>query len=127
MSLLAHQKNLVHALSLELKERCDNNGMLVDRAFNRVAAEWMGYQLEDDHFVDGAHDKGIDFWFQSDLGFDVFQAKTHNLDAEGNLCLDQFDKSGVTDLQRAKNFLLNPPAEIKTKNSKPFGTAGSML
>jgi hypothetical protein len=87
MSFLAHQRNLLHVLTLELKEKSENYGIPLDKAFNRLAAEWMGYQLEDNLFVDGAHDKGIDFWFQSDLGFDIFQAKTHVLGPDGELSL----------------------------------------
>ncbi|HEX3103817.1 MAG TPA: AIPR family protein [Terriglobales bacterium] len=120
MSFLVHQKNLLHVLSSDLKEKTENHGIPLDKAFNRIAAEWMGYQLEDQHFVDGAYDKGIDFWFQSDLGFDIFQAKTHVLDPDGELCLDAFDKAGIDDLQRAKNFLLGPPVDIRNEELKNF-------
>ena len=49
-----------------------------DKTFGRLAAEWLDYDLPESNIVDGAGDKGIDFWFQSDSGFDVFQVKTHD-------------------------------------------------
>jgi hypothetical protein len=119
MSLSPHHKNFLHALSSELKERCDSQGTALDKAFSHLAAEWLGYQLEDQQFVDGAHDKGIDFWFQSDLGFDLFQAKSHQW-TDGELLLDSFDKTGVTDLQRARAFLLNPSVDIKNEELRFF-------
>jgi hypothetical protein len=120
MSLTAHNKNLLHVLSSEIREVMDASGIPLDKAFSRVAAEWLGYQLEDEQFVDGANDKGIDFWFQSDEGFDIFQAKTHLFDRSEDLILDSFDKEGIMDLQRAKNFLLNAPTELKNQQLKFF-------
>ena len=120
MSLSAHQKNLLHALTAEITEVSELNGLALEKAFSRLAAEWLGYQLDDEQFVDGAHDKGIDFWFQSDVGFDIFQAKTHMPDPTGALVLGFFDTEGVNDLQRAKNFLLGPAAEIKNRQLKIF-------
>jgi hypothetical protein len=120
MSLSAHQKNLLHALSNDVKEVSEANGIALDKAFSRLSAEWLGYQLEDDQFIDGAHDKGIEFWFQSDVGFDIFQAKTHLPDSNGELILDSFDNEGVNDLQRVKNFLLNTTSDLKNKQLKLF-------
>jgi len=107
-------------LALEIREVSEANNLPLDKAFSRLAAEWLGYQLDDSQFIDGANDKGIDFWFQSDVGFDIFQAKTHLPDSTGELDLQSFDKEGVTDLQRARGFLLNPPTEIKNQQLKAF-------
>lgn len=115
MSIAAHRKNLLANLTATIKACADTNGIPSDRAFTRVAAEWLGYELPDQQFIDGAFDKGIDFWFQSDTGFDVFQAKTHDPTDDGQLDLSPFDREGVADLERARSFLLADVVNLKNE------------
>ena len=93
-----------------------------DQAFVRIAASWLGYdELEDDddeRFVDGSGDKGIDFWYESEPGFDIIQVKSHELSKSGNILTDNFDKTGVNDLQRAVNYLLDDKQVINKENKR---------
>ncbi len=116
-SIAAHQKNLTAILAADIREVCEALGSTPDKAFSRVAARWLGYDLPDFQFIDGAGDKGIDFWFQSDTGFDIFQAKTHEVQ-DGTLDLSVFDDEGIKDLQQAKNFLLADVTSIKNEGLK---------
>jgi hypothetical protein len=118
MSIEAHSKNLIANLTSTLKELSDSSNLSLDKAFDRLAAEWLGYELPEQQFIDGSSDKGIDFWFQSDSGFDIYQAKSHELLADGELDTSPFDKEGVTDLQRAKNFLLSDAPKTKNEGLK---------
>ena len=58
----------------------DDSGLVFDQSLVRITAEWMGYNLDEDNFVDGAGDRGVDFWYASDTCFDIFQVKCHELD-----------------------------------------------
>ena len=116
----AHESNFRQALAEDLRRVCDLHGAPLDRAFNRVAAKWLGYDLDTEHFVDGAGDNGLDFWFQTDMGFDLFQAKTHEWDESGELDWSRFDGEGVSDLSRLKNFLLSEAPDIRKDSLKAF-------
>jgi hypothetical protein len=100
---MVHQSNFAQLLANQILEVSENT---IDEAsaFVRVAADWLGYQLEDDFFVDGAGDKGVDFWFHSDDGFDFFQVKSHQI-KENSLDLTPMGNSGVNDLRRILEFL----------------------
>ena len=88
-------------------------------AAHRVIAEKLGYDLEEVEIVDGAGDRGIDFWYGSDNGIYIYQVKTHNfIDQRYINAEDTFDNSGVTDLIRAKNFLFGNGNNIPDKLEK---------
>jgi AIPR protein len=116
----AHNSNFRQALVDDLRRVCDLHGAPLDKAFNRVAARWLGYNLDTEHFVDGAGDNGLDFWFQTDMGFDLFQAKTHEWNESGELDWAVFDGEGVSDLSRLKNFLLSDAPEVRKESLKAF-------
>jgi hypothetical protein len=118
-----HKRNFLSELASAIKEETSERGLPnTGHGFNRVSAEWLGYDLDDNNFVDGAGDRGIDFWFQSDSGFDIFQCKSHELSENGDLGdLTPFDNEGVLDLGRVKLFLesdLTP--EIQNEPLKQF-------
>jgi AIPR protein len=112
-----HRNNLLFELADALRITSERNSLSPGFAFNRVAAEWLGYDLDEANFVDGAGDRGIDFWFESDSGFDIFQCKSHDLLPNLELDSGRFDSEGVSDLDRAKLFLLTD-SEIDTQNEK---------
>ena len=94
-----------------------------DQAFNRVAAECLGYAFEDDdpHFVDGVGDRGIDFWSSSEQSLDIFQCKTHDPVGSVTGSTMPFDDDGVKDLSRCYNFLFNSgPQEGVPDRLKPL-------
>ena len=116
-----HRRNYLSDLANDLREASERGSISTGYAFNRVAAEWLGYNLPDNCFVDGAGDRGIDFWFESDSGFDIFQCKSHEFLESGDLDLTPFDNEGVLDLGRARVFLeTDGPLEIQNEPLKNF-------
>ena len=107
-----HRINLLDTLSGSVQEKLDAFAE-EDQSFVRVAAEWLGYDqlAEEEHFVDGAGDRGVDFWYASDTGFDVFQVKSHRLGPLGKVRTEHFDAEGVRDLQRILTFLTDENAD----------------
>jgi hypothetical protein len=116
-----HRRNFLLDLASAIGDVQDRGAANTGHAFNRVAAEWLGYELPENNFVDGAGDRGIDFWFESDSGFDIFQCKSHELSETGDIVFDPFDNEGVLDLGRAKLFLETDGApEIQNEALKTF-------
>lgn len=107
-----HRQNLIDVLVNEIKDAREQEEQGTPRqAINRVSARWLGYAFENDsdHFVDGGGDRGIDFWFRSDAGFDIFQTKHHELPAFG-LDLSSFGADVIGDLRRVKELLMGAEA-----------------
>ncbi len=105
MSNGIHFENLISYLEDQLNskiEELENESI----AFTSLAAEWLGYDLPDENITDGTNDKGIDFWFATDSGFELYQVKSHELSDTGNLNLNTFNNEAVNDLIRAAEFLL---------------------
>ena len=79
-----HESNLrSNFVTAALDEANNPDINTIEQAFNRIVAKWLGYDQDDGMFVDGAGDRGIDFWFASTTAFDIFQIKTHNLTDKG--------------------------------------------
>jgi hypothetical protein len=77
-------------------------------AAERVIASRLGYDAEDINFVDGAGDRGIDFWYASEGGLYFYQVKTHELNEDGSInYTKKFNNQGVQDLMRIPHFLLS--------------------
>jgi hypothetical protein len=112
MSFSSHRHNLLQRLSSEIRGLAEERGISAFNAAARVAAEWLGYDLEEDNFID-QKDRGMDFWFQSETGFDIFQTKSHELLPNGDIETSAFDDEGVKDLTRAKQFLLAQSKTVK--------------
>lgn len=111
-----HKRNFLLELANAIREETSERGLPgTGYGFNRIAAKWLGYDLDDGNFVDGAGDRGIDFWFESDSGFDLFQCKSHDLYENGEIDLSSFDNQGVLDLGRSKLFL-ESDRTIETQN-----------
>ncbi len=105
-----HRTNLISLLAEAVNEQRDIVSS-THQAFVRVAALWLGFdELEESRFVDGSGDRGIDFWYVSDEGFEIYQVKSHDLGNLGELQLLRFNSEGVQDLQRATSFLLDERA-----------------
>lgn len=85
----------------------DDSGLVFEQSLVRITAEWMGYNLNEENFVDGAGDRGIDFWYASDTSFDIFQVKCHELDDNNKIPNLNFDSKGVNDLTRIKSYLIS--------------------
>jgi hypothetical protein len=109
------RRNFLSDLTNSIREEYERGLPNTGQAFNRVAAEWLGYELADANFVDGAGDRGIDFWFESEHGFDIYQCKSRELPENGDVDLCSFDNDGVLDLGRAKLFL-ESDGPIDTQN-----------
>jgi hypothetical protein len=116
-----HKRNFLSDLANAIREAYERGLPNMGHAFNRVAADWLGYELGDNNFVDGAGDRGIDFWFESDSGFDLFQCKSHEVTDGGDIDLAPFDNEGVLDLGRIKLFLeTEGPVETQNEALKNF-------
>ena len=111
------RSNFEATLADSLRAYSEELGLSATDALNRVSAQWLGYDLEDEQFVDGSGDCGIDFWFVHTNGFDIFQTKMHDLAPDGSIQRGRFDGSGIRDLQRARSFLLSD-APIESLNPR---------
>jgi len=111
MTKFRHRANLLDILKGSVQEKLETL-LLEHQAFVRVAAEWLGYgQLdEEEHFVDGGGDRGVDFWYATDTGFEIFQVKSHRLGPFGEILTKRFGSQGVQDLQRILTFLTHESA-----------------
>lgn len=99
-----HRSNLIRALEANLLVKV-NEVSSQSLAFTHLAAESLGYDLPEQNITDGVRDRGIDFWFSSESGFEFFQVKSHELSDRGRIVLRQFDNRGVADLRRVVDFL----------------------
>jgi hypothetical protein len=103
---LIHRQSYIDILRDKIIEKAEDEKLPFYAAATRILLSWLGYQLDskDITFIDNK-DSGIDAWYLTDAGIELFQVKTHDLTSEGLLCLDPFDNTGVNDLIRAKNLL----------------------
>lgn len=84
----------------------------------RVVLQYLGYELDDDQFIDGS-DRGIDAWLATDSGIDIFQVKTHAIGDNDSFDLSSFAGDGIRDLERARIFLLEEyAARVQNKKLK---------
>lgn len=113
-----HRQNLLETLLADLHIRLETVATY-PQAFVRLAANWLGYSELDEerHFVDGAGDRGIDFWYASDASFEIFQVKSHDLGMSSQISTHRFSSQGVQDIQRAINYLTDENATT-SNNSK---------
>jgi hypothetical protein len=84
-----HEENFKALLVSSIRQRMEEEGLPSSHACNRVVAEWLGYPFSStpEAFADGADDRGIDFWYAYDEGFNIFQVKTRELLPGGKLNL----------------------------------------
>lgn len=109
----AHKKNLLAVLRNAVFEYLESE-TVEHQAFVRVAADWLGYDgLEEDNYIDGKEDRGIDVWYETVSGFDLLQIKSHVIENENTLSLYPFDNSGVLDLQRIISYLTDPETTLE--------------
>jgi hypothetical protein len=95
-------------LASDIREEDAKSEFGIPFAAERVIAAKLGYDSEDIDFVDGAGDRGIDFWYSSEGGLYFYQVKTHDLNDDGSINYKKkFDSEGVKDLMRIQHFLLN--------------------
>lgn len=119
MSRNPHFANSLSALESAARLKSDELGLPLSTVFTRVVAEWLGYDLEAISFLD-SKDRGIDFWFETDSGFDIFQVKTHD-HPDGKIDLGKpFDNEGVLDLHRVEKYLLAPSPREPTDALRGF-------
>jgi hypothetical protein len=117
MSIEFHKDNLISNFISEVSDDINESNRRIDRAFTRVTSRWLGYDLEDEFFVDGAGDRGLDFWYPTGSGFDLFQVKSQEEMDPNKIKEGKFDVSGVLDLGRIKTFLTDSEG-IQENNSK---------
>jgi len=98
------KKNYLKLLKEEIDDSAENESCSFANASVRVLLDWIGYDIEDVHFLDNK-DSGIDAYYLTETGIDIYQVKTHDLKESGELNLDGFNNSGINDLRRAKNLL----------------------
>ncbi len=93
-------------IARRIEETADQEELQQYDAWALVAAEIMGYDIEDGEFLRG-NDGGIDFFYQGDRVYEVFQCKMHELtDVGAANTSDSFGPEGVNDLRRAMSILL---------------------
>ncbi|MEP7287675.1 MAG: AIPR family protein [Chloroflexota bacterium] len=108
-SLKLHYQTYLDNLVNDIREYAAEEGLQLPFAAERVIAQRLGYDLEDLEFIDGAGDRGIDFWYATEDGLYIFQVKTRQVSDRGIFDYESlFDHKGVTDLMRAYNFLMSP-------------------
>lgn len=107
MGIFFARQTHLDTLADEIREVAARDDLPFEHAAERIIALKFGYDLDEVQFVDGAGDRGIDFWYASNGGLYVYQVKTHYQTEYGQLNINTpFDSKGVSDLMRAKNFLL---------------------
>ena len=114
-----HFDNLLAVLEDEIRRKTDEYGITPEKAFSRVAAEWLGYDLDPGSFID-QKDRGIDFWTQTDSGFNIFQVKSHEFKTGALQSDKRFDHQGILDLQRVEKYLLSPAGAERNSLLKHF-------
>ncbi|WP_353894496.1 AIPR family protein [Proteinivorax hydrogeniformans] len=105
MVLENHRENIIRNFINEVVEEMNDNDRTLDASYTRVAAKWIGYELDEENFVDGSGDRGLDFWYQSYSVFDLFQVKTLDSTESSRISGGKFDKAGLLDLKRIKAYL----------------------
>lgn len=113
-----HRQNVIDTLTETIRQRATDEGLSFAAASSRVLLEWLGYDGTEISFLD-SRDRGVDAWFATESGIDIFQIKTHELNRDDVLDLSPFDGQGVRDLERAKNLLLTEqPNNLSQKSLK---------
>src|SRR5579863_9091303 len=103
----SNRQTYLDALSADIREFAAKEGISTAFAAERAIAHRLGYDVDDIDFVDGAGDRGIDFWFASEVSLSIYQVKTHDIEEKGVIDFDTpFDNEGVNDLTRAYHFIL---------------------
>ena len=101
-------RTFLDTLANEIRELAEEEAIETPNAAVRVIARRFGYDIDEIEFVDGAGDRGIDFWHNSDNGLYIYQVKTHRLTDRGFIDPKiKFDNEGVVDLMRAEKFLMH--------------------
>lgn len=116
VSQSTHRRTFINNLTEDIRQRASDESLSFQAATVHVLLQWLGYEPEDVYFVDDS-ERGIDAWLATESGIDIFQIKTHELRATGDLDLSTFDGQGVHDLERAKNFVLHE-RDINVLNKK---------
>src|SRR2546427_8279553 len=96
-----HRQTFIDNLAEAIRQKANDDSLAFHTAATRVLLQWLGYELDDGNFID-ASDRGIDAWLDTESGIDIFQVKTHEVNAIGILNISPFDAQGVHDLERAK-------------------------
>lgn len=104
-------RNHLDTFSREILEQAEKEGSTTSLAAAKVIAGRFRYDVEEENdvnFTDGSGDRGIDFWHASDNALYIYQVKTHKFTDQGFINPNiKFNNEGITDLIRAKNFLLH--------------------
>jgi hypothetical protein len=106
ISKSTHRELFIDILAEDIRQIASDETLPFSTAAVRVLLGWLGYDVDDITFIDGS-DRGIDAWLTVDAGIEIFQVKTHDQTSDGLLQLGNFDGEGVSDLRRAKEFLLH--------------------
>lgn len=114
-----HFVNYTQLFAKNVKDLADQIGD-ESNSFVRTSAKWLGYELDDEQFIDGQGDKGLDFWFSSNDVFDLFQVKSHD-QVDSELNLEPFGRDGVADIKRIIELLkMEVAPETSSKKLQDF-------
>ncbi len=103
-----HYQTYLDELLNSVRDCITEEGLPFPQAAQRVIAERLGFDLDDLRFTDGAGDRGIDFWYGAESGLYIFQVKTRQQKDRGLIDYETpFGNDGITDLSRARDFLLS--------------------
>jgi hypothetical protein len=112
-----HRQSFLDILSSEIWQKASADDLSFQNAASRILMQWLGYDIEEGVTFIDAKDRGIDAWVGSEVGLDIFQVKSHEPHDIGKLQLGLFDGKGISDLERAKLFIVNEKAS-QTKSDK---------
>ena len=96
--------NLNSQLNWALQRKIEEDDLSFDKAFNHVALDVLGYDLDAGVMSDGKGDFGIDFWTIGERSTTIFQFKSHDYTEQFNAAFIA-DSKYLTDLPRIQNIL----------------------
>lgn len=107
LEITAHDENFKNQLLKDVLSVMEEKEIKSEEAFIWTVSRWLGYEPQPEYIVDGTGDRGLDFWYPSESGFDIFQLKTHLINEDSSINTSPFDKEGVMDLYRIKSYLID--------------------
>lgn len=117
LTITTHRENIITNYLEAVRLYSDEYNKALSHAYARVSIDWLGYENDEEFFIDGAEDRGLDYWFPTNDGFDIFQIKSIDSLDNDKVTNKNFDKDCLHDIHRIYNFLVDSEG-ITGKNTK---------